>query len=90
MKQPVPAPPRLVCAARAQRLPHAMLRAIAGVHREVAPPGAVVVPQVVVGVLRARSQRELKGGCRVCHEMFLIVWLALTAHQERPLGPANS
>ncbi len=55
----------------AQGAPHAALAPVRGVHREMAPPRAVVVPQVVVGIVGAGAQGQLDGGRvgRLAHEV---------------------
>lgn len=55
----------------AQGAPHATLAPVRGVHREMAPPRAVVIPQVVVGIVGAGAQGQLDAGGagRITHEV---------------------
>jgi hypothetical protein len=58
-EQPIASRPGLRGAAGPQRPAHPALGAIGEMQGEVAPPRAMVVPQVMIGILRTGAEREL-------------------------------
>ena len=55
-KEDIPLLPGLLDRGGLEGAAHAVFAAVSRMQREMAPPRAVVIPQVVVGILRVRAQ----------------------------------
>ena len=85
-KKDIPLLPGLLDRGRFEGAAHPAFAALGCVKGEVAPPGAVVVPQVVVGVgcVRAQGQADAGGaGEGGIHEVPGVEVANRVAHQER-------
>ena len=86
-KQDIPLLPGLLDRGGFEGAAHAALAALSRMQREMAPPGAVVVPKVVIGVgcVRAQGQADAGGaGEGGIHEVPGGEVANRVAHQERP------
>jgi hypothetical protein len=86
-KQDIPLLPGLLDRGGFEGAAHAAFAALSRMQREMAPPGAVVVPKVVVGVgcVGAQGQADAGGAGEGCiHEVPGGEVASRVAHQERP------